>query len=304
MEICWGLSFADGQTMAGEGNEGWIAHCLGLEMMLFIFGPESFTSPLSLCWFSTVRPLVILASLARMRPSLMADTAWKTIPWRNDPSTRDETQHLFDVLADCTVLYSQLEQLETSSNRDADIRRLHAGAAELLVQLDRWRTDVWDTQNPDVWAPTPPPPDAPPAPPLVPGGLPAWTTLLSYRSPRHASILATSHATAILLLLLVSPATHPQRATRLLDAAVAVCRSVDFLLRAAGRGAGSFRLLFPIRMAHEALVRCISGGSSEGTHGGLPPVVEWLHDILEKIATGQIGHWGVAGNLVRERGGR
>lgn len=67
---------------------------------------------------------------------------------------------------------------------------------------------------------------------------------------------------------------------------IAICRSVEYHLESTRDGAGSFILLFPLRMAWDAVGRY---ETAIGT---------WLIDVLHKIRSGATGRWAVAGYVL------
>jgi hypothetical protein len=63
------------------------------------------------------------------------------------------------------------------------------------------------------------------------------------------------------------------------SAVLFICRSVDFHLNQTWTELGAFNLLFPVRMAYEAV------GRGQGAVG------EWLEKVLEDISAGRRGLW-------------
>lgn len=126
--------------------------------------------------------------------------------------------------------------------------------------------------------------------------IPLWPTILQYKSYEQANIYALYNATLIFLLrqveeiIYVTPglASLPIVETcpsKLYTAGIEICRSVDYHLEGMRDGVGSFGILYPLRMAYDAV----------GRHDEL--VGAWLKNVLKKIKE-STGRWAIAGYLL------
>lgn len=57
-----------------------------------------------------VRRMIILASMKRRQPSILAREEWKSIPWMSEDVAERAEYYLWNVLADYTVLVADHEE--------------------------------------------------------------------------------------------------------------------------------------------------------------------------------------------------
>ncbi|PMD40242.1 hypothetical protein L207DRAFT_384858, partial [Hyaloscypha variabilis F] len=93
------------------GKKHFLKHTTGLEQLLKLRGPSILCSPESFFMFKSVRKLIILASMHKRAPSILAQEQWKDIPWDDESVEGRAEKFLFDVLADYTVLVSEHDRL-------------------------------------------------------------------------------------------------------------------------------------------------------------------------------------------------
>ncbi|OJJ45967.1 hypothetical protein ASPZODRAFT_17397 [Penicilliopsis zonata CBS 506.65] len=109
------------ESLVPTSPNSYLQHMLGLERLLELRGPRSF-SPLSAVLFKSVRHMILFASLRTGKPSILARAEWKQALRETCSEEEMQEQDLFDILADCTVL----------ANNESE-------ALELLLFLDAWR---------------------------------------------------------------------------------------------------------------------------------------------------------------------
>lgn len=283
-----------------ERENGWISHCIGLEKLFSLRGPESFSALPELLIFENSRQPIILAALVLRQHTVLSKAAWKSIPWSLYPDRKTPTQRLVDILADCPGLFverSSLASTPQSSHRESAQDDLLRRIRSLLDQLDQWKQQGGLSHVESCHEVVPES-----ATPILINDrgvqVPAWTTALEYESLDAANQVTLYYAISILILRLAQETasvavTTPTQVLdavdfpeRIMSASLAICRSVQFHLEMIRCGAGSFFLLFPLRMAYDAIGR---------SH---PAIGTWLEDVLQQIQGGQAGRWATAKYLL------
>ena len=137
------------EAFVPTGEKYFLKHTTGLEKLLELRGPSMLCSPESYLMFKSVRKIIILASMRRREPSILAREEWKNIPWDDESVEGQAEKYMFDVLADYTVLVSEHDQLLHDGgleNVDASKRRddLVGRAQALLEELYMWKAG-WDS---------------------------------------------------------------------------------------------------------------------------------------------------------------
>jgi hypothetical protein len=120
---------------------------------------------------------------------------------------------------------------------------------------------------------------------------PAWSTVFRYQSLYHANAMTNYNATIILALrfsdtISVGSRSLFEHQKRVLTVALSICRSVDYHQQEMWGEQGSFALLFPLRMAYDAL--------SERE----PTVGAWVQSVMHDISAGRQGLWRSAKSLL------
>lgn len=241
---------------------------------------------------------MIFAALATHTPTVLSRPEWKALPWSAFPNRKDDVQFLLDVLADCPQLLVTKDHLFMTKNyeeRDLGYRGLLQRTLELLSQLEQWRVK-WSTRHQDfaieILAPESTPHFISPEKKRVP----MWRTIFQYKTYQQANIHTLYNATLIFLLKQIEEIVYsvPELAplpivksgpSRQYIAGIEICRSVDYHLEGMRDGMGSFGILYPLRMAYDAV----------GRHDEV--VGDWLKGILRKIKD-STGRWAIAGYLL------
>lgn len=285
------------EFLSPSSPAGWIAHCLGLARLFELWGPPAVArSPPARRLFETVRPVMVLAALAARQRSVFAEEAWRRVPWEGGGAIKDRVHVLLDVLAAASGLVEGRGLDGAGSvQAGAERRGLLGQARTLLAELDAWQAG-WDRAFPQTRE------EAAGLVSSAPVGVdedglvgPLWRTVWRYGNLYFANVAALSDAVRIFLLLFVSAVAGPgagvdqdgQRRA-LYEAATDICRSVDYHLLDFQDGAGSFFILFPLRMAWQAF------GSGDS------PEAKWVEQVMDGISGGtRGGRWTVANQLVR-----
>jgi hypothetical protein len=278
-----------------NSKDGWIAHALGMERLFELRGPEAFRTLPERAVFQASRTCIIFASLVLRKPTILSQAQWKTVPWELDPMQKDSMNYLIDILADCphiSALKCQVLSVTTNAERETLIQELTSQVNSHLEQLRFWK-DAWDTTEAHSCYEVPAPSNTPTRLVSADTTERAWETVWSFETLNHANAVTMFHATCILLLRMLHVVEDDSALSTTLDraqeeylAGIQICRTVDYHLHKMREGAGSLFLLFPLRMAWEAL------GQVE------PAIGAWLQDVLKKIETGVAGRWALAGYLL------
>jgi hypothetical protein len=208
-------------------------------------------------------------------------------------------QFLIDILADCPGLFIHKEEIESSPSsweRSIEYAKLRNNIYNVLDQLNQWEQS-WETNNGKCSCEVP----APVTTPIIVNhwgrSVPAWETVIEYKSLYHANTIVMFNATVIMVQLLADQLTFSGELPRdsqkkgsfpdrKFAAGLTICRSVEYHIQSMQKGAGSFFLLFPLRMAYDAI------GRSNAVIGA------WLQNVLQQIQNGQSGRWATAKYLL------
>ncbi|USP74654.1 hypothetical protein yc1106_01928 [Curvularia clavata] len=278
------------EFLVSEREHGWISHARGFERLLESWGPERISYLPSLLVFEKCRASMIFAALVLRQTTILAEHDWKFLPWAQFPGRVNSIKLLTDILADCPELFAlhdQVLQMQTNQNsHDIQLRLLLKKAEKICGNLHQWNA-AWAKDNGQVFSEVLPPITTPCS--LNPFGketLP-WTSVFQFESLYHANALTLYHATLILVLRFVASVRctlgevddeeFSKQQTR--SAGLFICRSVDYHLNQTWTELGAFNLLFPLRMAYEAVGR---------EHGAIGL---WLQKVLEDVSTGKRGIW-------------
>lgn len=287
------------QFLISDNEHGWLSHAEGLEKLMSLRGPDSFKAYPNYIILQNYRPSIILSCVLLRKHTILSKPEWKSIPWSLYPDEKTEMQFLVDILADCPSLFVQKEQIESSSSssdRAIEYAKLQKNIANLLDQLNKWEQN-WEKNNTGYCYEV----NSPVTTPILVDhwgrSVPAWETVIEYKSLYHANSIVVYHATLIMvqslanqLLFSGEPPQDSQNKSSFPDrnfaAALTICRSVEYHLQSMRKGAGSFFLLFPLRMAYDAIGR------------SNPLIGAWLQNVLEQIQDGRTGRWGTAKYLL------
>ncbi|KAF2033009.1 hypothetical protein EK21DRAFT_98575 [Setomelanomma holmii] len=268
------------EGLISEREDGWINHARGLEKLLERQGPQRMTSLPSLVVLERCRATMIFAAIVLRKTTIVAKPEWKALPWVQYPGRLHSLKRLIDILADCPelfVLRERTEQpLKTLDDHQSQMQTLLSKTQAVLNGLHHWEHG-WRYGVNDAYTEV----EAPETTPVVLDrhGMPtpAWSTIFRYKSLYHASCLTIYHATLILVLRFLdglNVALHQIR-----NAGLIICRSVDYHLTQTWTEVGAVNLLFPLRMAFEAMGR------------EAPAIGTWLRTALDDISAGRRGLW-------------
>lgn len=277
-------------------------------------GPQAFMNTPELIFFEGSRQPIIVASISLRRKTILANPEWKSIPWTLHPERKTAMQTLYDILADCPEKFIRKDRLlatpETVARSGGLIIKLLTELSEMLGRLSRWK-ETWDIIHPDAFY------ECSPSSffvstPTVPANdgygtqVPAWTTILAYKSAYEAIVMPMYNALEIMLVRVVGAIliygqldveiamrivperllTSDARRRAVYNASIDICRSVGYCLRSAYYATLSLNILFPLRVAYDGL------GDS------YPSIGAWMRLISDEIGSGQRGRWAAAKHLL------
>lgn len=205
------------EAFVPTGRKSYLKHMSGLEKLLELRGPNFHRSPRSREMLKGVRRMIILASMKRRQPSILAREEWKSIPWMSEDVAERAEYYLWNVLADYTVLVADydetmqngagLENVTHHQQRESIARR----AQDMLGQLHEWKI-AWNTDNQHsqsenssaIAGVQPIPTSGETAPPSQ--------TVLVFQNPSTATILMLYNTALIYVLQILSslPPAAPQ----------------------------------------------------------------------------------------------
>jgi hypothetical protein len=300
IEACSSLSlqidkFDLKQFLISDRENGWIRHSRGLERLFDIRGPKSMMSLPCLMVLEKTRASIIFAAIVLQKPTIFTRPEWKTDPWLLHPERIDSGKLLCDILTDCPELFElriQLLKEPCGMKKQADIRSLTQKCHGILARLEQWGDD-WAIDISKVCIEVPAPSTTPRAPDTDGRFAPVWSTILQFDSLDQSNSVTMYNGALILVLqflqgLILMEKGHKSQAlqSRIHDAGMIICRSVEYHYRQSWGERGGFFLLFPLRMAHSAVGRDNA-------------VIDlWLKGILNEIATGRRGLWKSAKSLL------
>ncbi|RDW59441.1 hypothetical protein BP6252_12528 [Coleophoma cylindrospora] len=153
------VTFAILECYVPTGPKNYLMHMTGVERLLELRGPTSLCSPESTQLYRELRHMILFASLRTGKASILAREEWKAAFRASCSAEEIPEQDLFDVLADCTVLAAEYDDILTirdpdpeSSSRQQD--ELYQKGLDLLNQLHIWRSR-WNGDEDNSYFETP-----------------------------------------------------------------------------------------------------------------------------------------------------
>ncbi|KAM6487042.1 hypothetical protein HDV62DRAFT_140665 [Trichoderma sp. SZMC 28011] len=280
------------EYLISDLEAGWLQHSRGLERLLEIRGPESMTSLPCLTILESVRPSIIFSALLGRQNTILASPDWKTLPWVNHAERKDAMQLLIDILADCPELFVLRESLPAKSaqlERRSALHQLEEKAYATLDRLYTWKQSAGIS----LWTEVPSPSSTPEIIDSEGLSTPIWQTVYHFESLYQANIMSLYHGAIILVSRLcfgiqleLDENKCEEMRTSINTAGTAICRSMDYHMERRGDDISSLFILFPLRMAFDAVgVDNVEIGS-------------WLKAILQQIYSGSAGRWATARYLL------
>jgi hypothetical protein len=205
------------EAFVPTGRKSYLKHMSGLEKLLELRGPKFHRSPRSREMFKGVRRMIILASMKRRQPSILAREEWKSIPWMSEDVAERAEYYLWNVLADYTVLVANYDEaMQNGSGFDKATHQQQQGriaqrAQNMLEQLHEWKI-AWNTDNQHSQSEIS---TAVAGVQLIPTGgetAPPFQNVFIFQNPSTATILMLYNTALIYVLQILSslPPADPQ----------------------------------------------------------------------------------------------
>jgi hypothetical protein len=242
------------------------------------------------------RPSIVFAAMVLRQPTILARQNWKTDPWILHPERIDAMKLLVDIISDCPELFVLRNHMLTDPDdavRETAARNLFTKCSCVLQDLEQWE-DNWVASIAHACIEIPSPPTTPVLRSEDGRNTFIWSTVYQYDSLLTANIVTMYNAALILVLDILqgidpmTGGTHRGQTLqeRIYTAGITICRSVEYHHENLWGEQGGFFLLFPLRMAYNAV------GKTD------PSIGTWLRTVLDEIATGKRGLWKSAKTLL------
>ena len=133
------------EMLVPSGPQSYLHHMLGLERILALRDPSSPCSQRTVGLYRCLRHLMLFAALCAGKSSILAKPEWKVLLRQYCESEAElREQDLYDALADCSVLVSELSELlknwqASDENHKYQIDSTRRRAQALCSQLQAWR---------------------------------------------------------------------------------------------------------------------------------------------------------------------
>lgn len=138
------------ESFVPTGPNHFLQHMLGLERLIELRSPDAYRDPRSIQLLRGTRHMILFVSLCTRKPSMLAKPEWKKILRANSSEQAAQEQDLFDVIADCTVLLSDRDNMLAISNHSEKSQRerdrIARKALVLLAFLHSWK-ERWDADK-------------------------------------------------------------------------------------------------------------------------------------------------------------
>ncbi|KAI9166504.1 Zn(2)-C6 fungal-type DNA-binding domain protein [Paramyrothecium foliicola] len=130
------------QTGWSAQMNGWHGHICGEQSILLFRGPASFMSGSAHRLFVDGRQQIIMLAVSKRRRTILAETAWKTIPWQQN--TKSPKDLLLDILA---AVPGHLEDLDTL-RACIDVQRAKELRYKLLADCEKahFELQAWNEE--------------------------------------------------------------------------------------------------------------------------------------------------------------
>ena len=239
--------------------------------------------------------MITLEALMNGKRTFLEQEEWKTIPWALEPASKTSLSLIQDIICDLPGLLASAKSLKTVLAEDGGMEKHRILCNEVLKRVSQafhWRA-IWEQNHPLASLEVPG------------GGDPAledypslrkspFPTVIHFRSLIEANEIALYTTTVLILMrsaqsligeaFSISALAHDlpffEKTNPLLlpgdnfstrDLAIEICRFADYHMLKVHKSAGSYQLLFPLRVAFQTL-------ASESK------VADWLQLVMEEIA--------------------
>jgi len=251
--------------IVSRSDHGVLQHAGGLGRLIELRGPYAHQSPAELKFLDTSRMAIVHKYIRERRHCFLEQEDWKTIPWELSPEPKSVITRLIDIIVDLPGLAEDCNTARSYGNpvdrTTAIFQSTYRGVLSHLRDLYEWRAE-WELAFPAVSM-------------EVESPISTFDTILSYSTLEDANAIGL-YNTAFLCLYQIgigivgakfdaslpafglswkttNPALIPAGQANGVDAAIELCRSVEYHLLPHHASAGAFMLLFPMNLALASL---------------------------------------------------
>jgi hypothetical protein len=243
-----------------SGPKHYLKHISGVERLLELRGPD----PRSLELYKGLRHMILFASLRTRKLSILAKAEWKTAFKINCSEKELQEVDLYDVLADCTALVVEQDDMLATSGLDLmrDTRRyneIKEKALALLTHLHAWRKR-WDSDKKNSYSGIFANEDDPPP----------FLTIFEFSSDSTATMLMFYNSALIHVLRILASLQLDSKDEYIAaewSAALDICRCIPYYLVRESR--------LDLRVVHLAVVTVWTTLRGKETADG-----RWIMDVL------------------------
>ncbi|KAL3419045.1 C6 finger domain-containing protein [Phlyctema vagabunda] len=278
-----GMSALCYEMIASPSYGGLLLHAGGIGRLIELRGPEQHRDAFELHLLSTMRNSICIKAMLDRKRCFLEREEWKTIPWSSHPEGRAMVEWVQDIMCDVPGLYEDYDTLSASDMSPEAYRvgheKLKANIYHHLELLSDWRAQ-WEHRYPQTCH------ERAPHFPQSP-----FTTVISFQDLEAANGLMLYNALYIILSNLQlrllgrehdwryhtgtrmkasNPVLNPLGAS-LHEAAVEICRSVEYYFSPPYESVGAFFMTFPLKVAYNQL--------PVGDPGG-----RWLKGLMVTLA--------------------
>ena len=243
----------------------WRWHAAAVGRLIEIGGVERYRVPLQRKYLVIGRLPVIVQALSLRKRTFLEQEEWKTVPWADDPASKNSFDYLVDILANLPGLLEDGAAADTPKRFRNFRERLIGHFRDLFV----WRWN-WECSNPASTTEVPTYSNVP----FSGDGnrVPLYETVISYKHFQRAREIMLYNSTLLIAMRLAKswfaeplpvalsafPASERPRPSNPLilphekltsaDIAREMCRSIEYHFQEPHAQAGPMTLVLPIRV--------------------------------------------------------
>ncbi|KAF2168252.1 hypothetical protein M409DRAFT_53542 [Zasmidium cellare ATCC 36951] len=252
----------------------WVRHYTGLAQLMQMAGPEACKDGVVFDTLRQSRFMMILAAMATQSDTFLSTPEWKTVPWEIQNAPKGSMHEMLDTVADLPGLKTGV-QSESAENSRAILRR-----------LDEWRSTWNDSMDSDLGLSDSSGPDYPSTRqgPITSSNLLTANCFCIYNA---AVIMAAGHALRTSRAKDLQPGDASVLFHQMHEAAVGICRALDYHFQSSAGTSGGLFILWPLRMAAKVL------------RGGSPQEKLWLEKRMGTVMQSK-GVWDIRREVFHE----
>jgi hypothetical protein len=124
--------------LVGASSDGsWIRHAGGLGGLIKARGPHRHKSGLEKQVYLENRTLLVSRAIIAEQRTFLAEPAWKTIPWEDDPKSKDPFDYLLDLAADASGFLEDANNLRLGNLQAMSLPGAQTKYFDLVSKLEK-----------------------------------------------------------------------------------------------------------------------------------------------------------------------